>query len=140
MPRNDYVSVTSEVEVSGPFFTRDPRKTFYANLRDMLDKLAAEMETQVKAEISGHEAAMPYWTGYSRDHVVGYTTSKETGKRWSTWAAVGSVTAGMDKKEAIRTKASAATIEARFHPYRNVKRNVYRMRALLTADLTKGLE
>ena len=133
------VAVTTKVELSGNLFKRDPGKTFYSNLRDMLDALAAEMETQTKDQIGAHEGSMPGWTGWSRDKVVGYTTSAKTGKRWATWAAVGSVTEGMSAADAKRTKAAAASIERRFHPYRKVKAGVYRARALLRADLTKGL-
>lgn len=136
----DGPAITTKVTLEGPFFTKDPGKTFYANLGDMLDKLAGEMEDQVRAQIGQHEGAMPFWTGWSRDHAIGYTTSAQTGKHWATWAAVGEVTAGMDAKHAIRTKAAAASIERRFHPYRNVKSGVYRARALITADLTRGLE
>ena len=56
------------------------------------------------------------------------------------WAAVGAVTSGMSAKDAIRTKAAAATIERRWGPYRRAKSAVYRSRALISADLTKGLE
>jgi autotransporter-associated beta strand protein len=62
------------------------------------------------------------------------------GGRWGTWAVVSANTAGMSAKDAIRTKAAAATIERRWHPFRNVKGAVYRARPLLTADLTKGLD
>lgn len=133
-------NVTTKVELSGNFFTHDPGKTLYGNIRDMLDALAAEMEGAVQQDIAAREGSMPYWTGWSKDHVVGYTTSAKTGKRWATWAAVGSVTAGMSKAKAIRTKAAAASIEQRFHPYRRVKSGVYRARALLTANLAKNLE
>jgi hypothetical protein len=83
---------------------------------------------------------MPYYTGWTLAKNVGYTTSKKTGRRWTTYAAVGTVTAGMDAKDAIRTKAAAATIERRWHPYRNLKGGLYRARPLITADLAKGLE
>lgn len=133
------MEVTAKVTLEGPFFRVDPGKTFYANLRDMLDGIAAEMEELTRSEIESHAGEMPFWTGWSRDHTLGYTTSAETGKRWATFAAVGAVTAGMDAKDARRTKAAAATIERRFHPYRHTKDAVYRTRALITADLAKGM-
>ena len=143
--------ITIRIDLEGNFFKRDPGKTLRANVRDMLDKVAAWMESEVKTEIGAQAGNMPFYTGYSREHVEGYTTSKKTGKRWGTWAAVASVTAGMDAEQAIRTKARVAGrqkgnhgttpgIERRFHPYRNVKAGVYRSRPILSADLTKGLE
>ena len=119
------VSVTTKVELSGNFFVRDPSKTLYRNIGDMLEALAGEM---------------PGYSGWSYDHTVGYVKSGLTGKRWATWAAVGAVTAGMSKKDAIRTKAAAASIERRWHPYRRVKSAVYRSRSVLSADLARGLE
>lgn len=137
---SDGVAVTAKVTLEGPFFVKNPGKTFYQNLGDMLAKLAEEMQTEVEAQIAAHASEMPFYTGWSHDHAVGYTTSAKTGKHWATWAAVGSVTAGMGRDDARRTKAAAASIERRFHPYRNVKAGVYRARALITADLTRGLE
>jgi hypothetical protein len=131
---------TATVILEGPFFTKDPGKTLRRNVMDMLDKLAAAMEEEVRRQVEGHAGAMPHYTGWSRDHTIGYTTSGRTGRRWTTWAAVGAVTAGMSKKDAIRTKAAAVTIEQRWHPYRSVKAGVYRSRPILTADLAKGLE
>ena len=134
------VSVTTKVELSGNFFTRDPSKTLYRNIGDMLEALAGEMEGIVRGEIASHAGEMPGYSGWSYDHTVGYVKSGLTGKRWATWAAVGAVTAGMSKKDAIRTKAAAASIERRWHPYRRVKSAVYRSRALISADLAKGLD
>lgn len=132
-------NTTIYVELSGPFFTRDPGKTLYANIGEMLTELGEELQEGVRSDIAGHEGDMPYWTGWSEDHVLGYTTSRLTGKHWATWAAVGSVTAGMDRDKAIRTKAAAASIERRFHPFRRAKSAVYHARAILSADLAKGL-
>lgn len=129
----------AKVELSGPFFQRDPGKTLYANIGDMLAALSGELEGVVRDQISGNRGSMPYWTGWTRDHVVGYTTSALTGKHWATWAAVGVPTVGMSRAQAIRTKAAAAGIERRFHPFRNAKGAVYRARAVISADLTKGL-
>lgn len=128
------VAPTLKVTLDGNFFRKDPGKTLRANIRDMLDALAAEMERTARAGIAPHSD-----TGWTHDHTIGYTTSAKTGKRWGLWAAVGLPTTGMDKKTAIRTKAAGASIEERFHPFRNTKSAVYRARAIITADLTEGL-
>jgi hypothetical protein len=134
------VVLSTKIELSGNFFARDPGRTLYTNIGHMLEGLSHELESVVRDDIQAHASAMPGYSGWSRDHVHGYTTSPTTGKHWAVWAAVGSVTAGMDRRLAIRTKAAAATIEARWHPYRRVKSAVYRSRALISADLAKGLE
>ena len=133
-------SVTTTVTLEGNFFTHDPGKTLYANIGTMLDALAGDMEQAVRGEISAHAGSMPYYSGWSWAHTEGYTTSPKTGKHWALWAAVAAVTQGMSTPDAKRTKAAAATIEKRWHPYRKVKSAVYRSRALISADLAKGLE
>lgn len=134
------VSLTSKIELSGSFFTHDPVKSYRANIRDMLEALSVELEGQVKGEIEAHQGEMPRWSGWSRDHTKGYVIGAVSGRRWQYWAAAAAYTAGMDTKDARRTKAAAATIEKRWHPYRRVKAGVYRARALISADLAKGLE
>jgi len=134
------VGVTTKIELSGEFFRRDPRKTIKQNIAAMLSALAKELEGAVREDISSHAGSMPDYSGWSWAHTLGYTTSARTGKHWAYWAAVGAVTTGMSAKDAIRTKAAAATIERRWHPYRRAKSAVFRSRALISADLTKGLE
>lgn len=136
---SDGVAITTKIELSGNFFKRDPGKTLRGNVREMLDALASEMERLVQADIASHAGAMPAYTGWTRAHTVGRTQSY-SGKRWGTWAVVSANTQGMSKADAIRTKAAAATIEKRWHPYRRVKGAIYSSRALLRADLSKGLE
>ena len=131
------VSVTTKVVLSGDFFTKDPTKTIRENIGDMLEALSGEMESQVKREIASH--VMPRSVGWSYAHTVGYVVSPKTGRHWRYWAAVAALTTGMNKKDAIRTKAAAASIERRWHPYRRVKSGVYRARSLVSADLSRGL-
>ena len=131
--------VTARVDLKGPFFERDPKKTIRHNIRDMLDALVAEMEKDVKVQMEGKSGSMPAWTGWTRDHVVGRTSSL-AGKRWGLTAVVSANTAGMDRSKAIRTQAAAASIEARFHPFRRTTSAARRARAVLVANLVKGLE
>jgi hypothetical protein len=131
--------LSATVTLSGPFFERDPGKTLRGNVRSLMDALAESMESDVKSGIEANEGSMPFYTGWTTQHVVGRTVSL-SGNRWGTWARVSANTSGMSAADAKRTKAAAAGIERRFHPFRKAKSNVYRARALLTADLTKGLD
>ena len=133
------MGVTTKITLDGNFFRRNPGKTFRQNVKDMLDELASWMESEVRGGIEGHAGSMPNYTGWSADRVRGRTESI-VGKRWGTWAVVSSNTAGMSARDAIRTKAAAAGIERRWHPYRQVKSAVYRARPIIAADLTKGLD
>lgn len=131
--------MTTTVTLEGDFFRHDPGKTLRMNIRDMLDELSDWMETEVSGDIASNAGSMPNYTGWTHDHVVGRTESL-SGKRWGLWAVVSANTAGMSKNDAIRTRAAAAGIERRWHPFRRVKSGVYRARPLITANLTKGLE
>lgn len=134
----DAVTLQTYWQPEGPFFERDVRKTVRANIGDMLERAAAAMEAQVRGEIASHAGGMPGYSGWSWAHTKGYTTSPYTGRHWGLWAAVNAVSAGMSTPDAIRTKAAAATIERRWHPYRNVARSG--RQAMKTLDLTKGLD
>lgn len=132
------VSLQAKIELSGNFFTHDPSKTLYRNIGDMLEGLSSELEASVSGAIRGYP--MTQSIGWTADHVKGYVTSPVTGKHWALWAAVGLPTTGMDRATAIRTKAAGASIERRFHPFRQAKSAVYRSRSLISADLARGLE
>lgn len=80
----------SEVELVGPFFKVDPRKTFRANARVMLTAIAEEGEKAVKTR-------SPYYTGakgdpnaHIRDFIRGRVKSLR-GKPWALTAVVSSL-------------------------------------------------
>lgn len=130
----------TKVTLDGDFFRNDPKKTIRRNIRDMLEDLGEWMEDTTRADIASHAGSMPFYSGWSWAHTEGYTRSPKTGKRWELHAAVAAVSTGMNRDDAIRTKAAAASIERRWHPYRRVKSAIYRARPLISANLTEGLE
>ena len=105
----------------------------------MMDDLAAEAERDIKGQIAGRAGSMPAYTGHTYDSIVGRTESL-TGKRWGLTMVVSANTNGMGRAEAIRTKAAAATIERRWHVFRKTASAIRRARAVLGANLTKGIE
>lgn len=126
----------TSVELSGPFFRADPAKRVAENIVDLLEYLADYGEKYVKGQIAGKAGRMPRYTGWTFDRIVGRVTS-ETGKKWWRNAVVSANTDGMGREDAIRTKAAAATIEKRWHPFR---RAAYSTRGHVRKhDLTKGL-
>lgn len=135
MARRSPVKVT--VDLSGPLFTRDPGLTVKGNIRRMMDGIAQEGQTAVRAQIAS--LPLPYSTGWTVDHAIGRTTSY-AGKHWWLHAVISANTDGMDQRLAIRTKAAAASVERRFHPFRRVGSALKRSRAVLVANLTEGLE
>lgn len=79
-----------QVELTGPFFTKDVTKTFRQNARVMLEAIAEEGEKAVKARA-------PYYTGdkgdpnaHIRDFIRGRVRSL-TGKPWALTAVVSSL-------------------------------------------------
>ena len=126
------------VDFKGPFFIRDPSKTFRANVRDFMDAVAAEGERDVRQQIEARRGSMKHYTGHTAEHVRGRTKSL-AGKRWAVTAVVGMDTSGMDRKQAIRTQDAAASVESRFHPLRRTTAAIKRGRAAQMANLTKGL-
>lgn len=139
MARRISQSKQLQITLEGPFFTADPRKTFRRNVRDMMAALATEAEGSVKRDIASHSGSMPYYTGHTTESVVGRTRSV-TGRAWEVSAVISANTQGMTRKEAIRTKAAAASIERRWHSFRRTAGAMRRSRAVLAANLTKGLE
>jgi hypothetical protein len=123
----------------GPFFTKNPQLTFRQNVRVMMSELASEAQADVQTEIASHEGAMPNWTGWSRDNVKGRVENL-SGKHWALTMVVSENSAGMSARDAIRTKAAGSSIEGRFHAFRHVASRIRGMKALMAADLTKGLE
>jgi len=133
------VELTTHMDLSGPFFTRDPAKTVRENIRDMLGRLAEEMEKDVQGQIEARAGSTPAYTGWSRSRVVGRTASL-VGRNWWLHAVVSPNTTGLDKANAIRTMAATATIERRWHPFRKTSFRVRHSRAVLGANLTKGID
>ena len=137
-------SVTTKIEFIGPFFARDPAKTFHENVKDFMDRVAAlgEAEAQSRYHIN-QGARQPVGHGVLparvSAHVVGRTQSL-SGKRWAVTAVVGvRPSAGASKEEAIATMAAASRIEGREHVMRRTTTGLKRIRAQLLGDLLKGL-
>ncbi|CAB4174393.1 hypothetical protein UFOVP1028_34 [uncultured Caudovirales phage] len=127
--------------LSGPFFAADPSKTTRRNIRDMMDALAEEAEKDVRAQIT---------SAHVNPNVKGYTTGTKTNKRWATSMAVNLMPTG-NKAESIQNAAilygrrkgnhgTTVGIEAKSHPFARTTRAIRGSRAVLAANLTKGIE
>lgn len=130
----------TKVELDGPFFTRDVRKTVRQNIADFEETLAEYGEAKARAALEGKRGSMPRWTGWSHERIVGRTRSemRRGGKAWQVTAVVSANTDGMSKADAIRTKAAASRYEARFGIFR---RTTFAIRAKMrSVNLTKSIE
>ena len=131
--------VTLRVRFSGPFFKGDPKKTFRRNIADLMERVAAEGERDVKAQISTARRQMRFSRGRTLRSVRGRVHSL-AGRRWEVSAVVSADTSGMTRREAIATKAAASSIEERFHPFRRTTTRLNRARREIVGNLFKDLE
>jgi hypothetical protein len=132
--------IQGEVALSGPFFTRNVRKTVRQNISDFEDAIAAFGQERARTLIQARQGAMPNYTGRTRDRTVGRTRAeaRRGGKKWQVTAVISANTDGLGRRDAIRTKAAAAGIERRFHVFRST---TFAIRARMqTVNLTRGLE
>lgn len=132
--------IKAKVQLQGPFFTLDPRRTMRQNILDFDNALAAYGEAKARSFLDARRGQIPGWTGFTRNRIIGRTRAEMArgGKVWQVTAVVSANTDGLSKKLAIRTKAAASVLESKFRIFRAT---TFAMRAKAkTVDLTKGLE
>jgi hypothetical protein len=130
----------SKVELRGPFFERDVRKTVRQNIADFEEAIAEYGQTKARSNLAAKQGSIPAWTGWTLDRIIGRTRAemRRGGKHWQVTAVVSANTDGMSRRDAIRTKAAASGLEARFGIFR---RTTFAIRAKMrTVNLTKGIE
>lgn len=114
------------VDLSGPFFQKDPELTVRQNIRKMLMGVALEGERLVQSNF-------PVYTGAGRQGVRGRVSSL-SGKRWALTAVV-SQTHVYPWPKGGQKQYRGGKLEAKYHMFRKAASAVRRVRA----DLTEGL-
>ncbi len=143
MPAAGRTRITTTIDTSGPFFTKDPAKTFRANIRELMDALALEGAADVIAQLLSNQSRRapirivepPRVAG----HVVGRTQNLR-GKRWQATAVISVLNVDLTKAEGTALMAAAAEIESRDHVFRRTTSRLRRARAINRAELLKGLQ
>lgn len=138
------MAVSGRVDFKGPFFEKDPRKTFRANIRDLMQAVADEGARDVigqlrKGEASRYPLGGGIKPGRVSAHVLGRTKSL-TGKPWEVTAVVSVNTRGMSAKQAIKVQAAGSWLESQGHAFRRTAGAIRRSRKVVQADLLKGLQ
>jgi hypothetical protein len=131
----------SHIDVSGPFFQRDPRKTFRANVRVMMRRIEEEGEADVIQQQhvgEGSRAEISHGLGRVSQHVVGRVTSV-TGRPWQVTAVVSVNNSGFSGAEGIALMAAASRVEAETHAFRRTTTRLRKARAINAAELLKGI-
>jgi hypothetical protein len=133
--------IVTTIDMSGPFFTKDPKKTFRQNVRDMMDQLAEAGESDVKAQLqagAGSRAVISHGVSPDRvsEHVVGRTKSISM-KRWALTAVVSVNNIGLSRQGGIALMAAASRLESQTHAFRKTAARARKVSKM--NDLTKGL-
>ena len=124
--------VRYDIDISGPFFTKDVRKTVRENMRAALLATVAEGRDIVKQQLTpGHG----YLTGALSDHIQASNKSL-TGQPWALSAVVRSTV----NQTMPGHKGYATKIEGKYGMFRNARSAMNRAGKLIKADYTKGLE
>lgn len=134
--------ITTTIDTSGPFFAKDPAKTFRQNVRVLMDAVAAEGEADVRAQITAGNSGRKPIAELGQDHVSAHVigrTSNLRGRRWAVTAVVSVNNSGFSPKEGISLMAAASSVESQTHAFRRTTGRIRRARALNQAELLKGL-
>lgn len=136
--------IATTINAKGPFFTKDPAKTFRQNIRVLMDELAEAGESDVKAQLrSGEGGRFPLGGGIRPGRVSGHVvgrTSNLSGKRWQVTAVVSVNNRGFSKVQAVKLMAAASWLERTVRPFRRTTQRLRRLRSGAEAALLKGLQ
>jgi hypothetical protein len=126
------------VTFAGPWFERDPKLTFRANVLRLMDEVASFGQTDIQARIRALPPA-GVRTGHTADLIEGRTRSL-VGKGWAVTAVVSPNTSGLGANESIATMAAASEIESRAHVFRRGASDLRKFKRDMETELMKGLE
>lgn len=135
--------VVTTIKMDGPFFRKDPAKTFRQNVRAMMDAIAEEGEKDVRAQLeAGNARRAPIrrlGESHTSDHTFGRTTSL-SGRRWAVTAVVSAHRPGLTRAESISLRAAASRVESVGHPFRKTKNRLGRTRKTNMSELLRDIE
>lgn len=132
----------ASIDVSGPFFRRDPEKTLMENIHKMMQAFAEEGADAARTGLasgSGNRALIRELGDRVADHAIGRTQSL-SGREWYVAAVVQVLNKGFSPRQATSLMAAAAEVESETHAIADVARQLRSSRAVIRANLTEGLE
>lgn len=135
--------LTVEFELTGPFFTKDPAKTYAENVQELMEKLAREGAEEVRRGFGqGSAGRSPVSALGDRvaDHIIGRVVARPSrgGRSWRASGVFQVYAEGMDAKTAKSLMAAGSVLEGRLGVIRRVTRKL--ASRLRQVDLTKGIE
>lgn len=133
--------VKTTIDLTGPFFTHDPAKTFQENVRTLMEAIAVEGEQDVRSQLTAtQDARVEVSVGGRVSQYVRGRVESVTGKGWRYNAVVSVDTSRKSKRGAVAYMAAASSIEGRLHVFRRTTSRLRRARAINKAELFKGLQ
>jgi hypothetical protein len=135
--------VQQRIEFSGPFFEKDPASTFRQNARLMLAGVAREGEAAIQSALqAGQGGRARISHGVTPDQVSEHAIGRVhnlSGKRWVMTAVISVNNRGFSQQQGVALMAAAASLESRYHIFRQTASALRSSRAQAVADLTAGL-
>lgn len=131
------------LDLEGPFFQKDPAKTFRQNARRMVQEIADEGADKIRSIFAAGEGGRLPVFRLAPEHVAAYIVGRArsvAGKQWALTSVVSVNSSGLSRADAISLMAAGSVVERQTHGFRAFKNAVYSSRAVLTANLTEGLE
>lgn len=133
------------IELSGPFFQRDPGLTLRGNIERMVQAIADEGASSARQSLQAGEGSRATITALGdrvSDHVIGRTHARPSrgGRQWRASAVVQVYNEGLDAASSRSLMAAASSVERRVRTFRSLAGSLRRSRAVLTANLTAGIE
>lgn len=133
--------LATTIDLSGPFFRKNPRLTFRQNVQVLMAAVAVEAEADVRAQMrqsDGSRKPIRVLGDHTSDHVIGRTRSLK-GKQWAVTAVVSVNNSGFTKAGGTSLMAAGASVERRTHAFRRTTGRMRKAKALNTAELLRGL-
>lgn len=129
------------IDVSGPFFRKDPGATIRQNVQRMLAALASEGELAIRGELGASHAPISGLGTHVNQYVHGRIISVEpAGHVWTYHAVISVNNVGFTPAQGIALMAAASVREGQTHAFKRVASGLRSARAVLRANLTEGLE
>lgn len=130
----------SSIAKDGPFFRKDPAKTFRENAHDMMLEIAQVGRDDVIGQMvsgEGQRAPIKMLGDRVADHIVGELRKRPSGRAYT--AVVFVRNHGFTKAEAMSLMAAASRLESAIHSFRRTYGRIRRNRAINEEALWRGL-
>jgi len=131
----------TSIHYDGPFFTKDPRKTFRQNIRTMMRAIAEEAQQDIETQMrhnQGRRAPIAELGDHVSSHVVGRVKSLR-GKPWQVTAVISVNNTGFTPAQGISLMAAASEVESQTGAVKRTTSRIRKSRKVNAAELLKGI-